>query len=149
MSLLPGFAEYDLPHLEERDLSPVAWPLIVASVRDEDRREPIFRTLLDDVINRDVVRGVALRTPLFLTFVLRLLIDGKQLGKDRVSIYSQIVDAIGTPPPVGQPGAAAVLRAAEAIGFASLRIDRDQRGSLQRSPRPTVDGRTLHCRTNR
>jgi hypothetical protein len=142
-SLLPGFAEYDLPHLEERDLSTVAWPLIVASVGDEGRREPIFRTLLDDVINRDVVRGVALRTPLFLTFVLRLLIDGKQLGKDRVAIYSQIVDAIGTPPPVGQPGAAAVLRAAEAIGFASLEDrSRSARALIQRAAALLVDGRT-------
>lgn len=119
-SLLPGFAEYDLPHLEEHDLSAVAWPLIAASVPDESRRRQTFQTLLDDVINRGVVRGLALRTPLLLTFIVRLIIDGKRLGEDRVSVYSQIVDAIGAPPPAGEPGILVVRRAAEAVAFASI-----------------------------
>lgn len=127
-SLLPGFSEYDLPHMERRDLATVAWPLIAASLPQEDRRRELLRSV-SDAADRPVLAGVTLRTPLFLTFVLRLLLDGKALAQDRASVYSQIIEAVGTPPRAGGLGPATLRRIAEALAFAT--IDRPSQSARQ------------------
>ena len=125
--LLPGFSHADLLPLDDDTIRHVAkW--MIESQCGAGQAAPVLHRFLDAVkeSHQTGAASIAARNPLFLSFLVRLFVDGQQINGRRSVLFSRIVELIRKSPPLnraspeGQVDSATAWAAAEITGWSCL-----------------------------
>jgi hypothetical protein len=125
--LLPGFSHAELLPLDDDTIRDVAsW--MIESQCGAGRTPPLLHPFLDAVKEGHQIgaASIAARNPLFLSFLVRLFIDGQDINAKRNVLFSRIVELIRKSPPLnraspeGQVDSATAWATAEITGWSCL-----------------------------
>ena len=126
-ALLPGFSHAELLPLDDHSLRDIAKWMIESQCPTGQTSSVLQRFL--DAIDQGYQTGVvsiAARNPLFLSFLVRLFVDGQEIKGKRSELFGRMVELIKKSPPLNrasppaQVDDATVWAAAEVTAWSSL-----------------------------
>lgn len=123
--LLHGFQEAELVPLRRDSIELLSRKLLIGVGQSRDEAEGLANRLSDRNRrhgNSSEAANLALRNPLLLTFLIRLLVDGKSIDGCRAELYRRIIELIAWAPIANRfiesdPGATATRAALEALAW--------------------------------
>ncbi len=125
--LLPGFSHAELLPLDDDTIRDVAkW--MIESQCGAGHAPPVLQRFLDAIRegHQTSVASIAARSPLFLSFLVRLFVDGQEINGKRSVLFSRIVELVRMSPPLnrgsleGEVDGATAWTAAEITGWSCI-----------------------------
>ena len=104
-SLLSGFDSFELLPLDELAIQTHSLALFQKAMDSEEHPATRWSEFINEVTSDKLSgKSMASRNPLLLGFLVRLSIDGIEIGKNRVALYDQIFQLMSKTTSSNQPG---------------------------------------------
>ncbi|MCC7337311.1 MAG: NACHT domain-containing protein [Pirellulaceae bacterium] len=104
-SLLAGFDSFELLPLDELAIKTHSLKLFEKAMDKEELPATRWSQFVDDVTSdKSSGKSMASRNPLLLGFLVRLSVDGLEIGKNRVALYGQIFGLMSKTTSSNPPG---------------------------------------------